>query len=173
MDEDVTGLLIDTALLGAVYEHGRRLPRAIEMARTVCQPWLEPSDSVLVMRTEAAVRQSWIELADEGHELAATAEGRRQFEKALCRPLVRACHSHRVVQEQLRLCFIDQLPREHRFLLAAQMRRDRQRCLVCLGTRLEMLPDGPERRLFRARRQQMEEEAMALDRRLADLGLLR
>ena len=141
------------------------------MTRTVCQPWLEPSDSVLVMRAEAAVRQSWIELAGDGHELAATAKGRRQFEDALCRPLVRACHRHRVVQEQLRLCFIDQLPPEHRFLLAAQMRRDRRRCLVCLGTRLETLPDGPERRLFQARRQQMEEETSALDRRLTGLGL--
>jgi hypothetical protein len=172
MNGDVTERLVDTALIGAVYERDRLFPRALEMVRALCHPWLEPSDAFLVARAEVGLRQKWMVLAQAERDLAATADGRRYFEGELCRPLGPACHQHRFLQEQLRLCFIGQLSPQRRLLLATQMRQDRRRCLVCLGTRLEALPDGPERRLIRARRQLMEEEALALDRRLVDLGVL-
>jgi hypothetical protein len=171
MDGDVTAQLVDAALLGAVYDRERSFGHAIEAARTLCRPWLEPSDMFLVARAEAGLRQGLVALAHADRDLTATEAGRLHFEDALCRPLERACHQHRVLQEQLRLCFIGQVPAHRRPALAAQMRRDRQRCLVCLGTRLEALGDGPERRLIRERRQLMEEESQALDRRLAALGL--
>ena len=180
MNGDITSGLVDTAILGTMYDRRRALVRVVEGARSLCRPWLDPSDSFLVGRVELALQEGWVALchAEEhrGHtveHLEPTDPGRRYFEDLLSRPLARACHQHHFLQEQLRLCFIDQLPLEQRMLLAAQLRQDRQRCMVCMGTRLETLPDGPERRLIRSRRQSMEEEAAALDRRLTALGLPR
>jgi hypothetical protein len=171
MNLDVTSQLVDTALLGTVYDRARMLGRAIETARTLCHPWLDPADSFLVGRVEAGLHQGWVVLCAGERDLAATEQGRQRFEDELCRPLERACHPQRVLQEQLRLCFLDQLPAERRALLAAELRQDRRRCLVCLGTRLESLADGPERRLIQERCRLMEEETRALDQRLAALGL--
>jgi hypothetical protein len=171
MNVDVTSQLVDTALLGTVYERARMLGRAIDATRTLCHPWLDPADSFVVGRVEAGLRDGWVALCAGERDLAATERGRLRFEDELCRSLGHACHPQRVLQEQLRLCFLDRLPPERRALLAMELRRDRRRCLVCLGTRLESLADGPERRLIQERRRLMEEETRALDRRLAALGL--
>ncbi len=171
MNLDVTSQLVDAALLGTVYERARRLGRALDAARALCRPWIEPADPFLVGRIEAGLRQGRVVLGDGERDLAATQQGRQWFEEELCRPLPRACHPQRVLQEQLRLCFLDQLPAGRRGLLAAELRQDRRRCLACLETRLESLPDGPERRLIQERRRLMEEETRALDRRLAAFGL--
>ncbi len=181
MDADVTSHLVDTALLGTLYARPRPLPRVLNGARALCQPWLDPADAFLVGRVEAGLRTGWMCLRepDASHRtgaaaagLHATEDGRERFEALLCRPLVRACHPHRVLQEQLRLSFIDQLPMARQVQLAIELRQDRRRCLACLGNRLETTGDGPERRLIQERRRQLEEEAGALDRRLRELGLL-
>jgi hypothetical protein len=181
MDADVTSHLVDTALLGTLYARPRPLPRVLDGTRALCQPWIEPADAFLVGRVEAGLRAGWMRLREPEEDphadaaaarLHATEDGRQRFETGLCRPLVRACHPHRVLQEQLRLSFIGQLPMRRQVQLAIELRQDRRRCLACLGSRLETIGDGPERRLVQERRRQLEEEAGALDRRLRELGLL-
>ncbi|WP_191059178.1 hypothetical protein [Geminicoccus harenae] len=179
MDADVTSHLVDTALLGTLYARPRPLPRVLDGTRALCQPWIDPADAFLVGRVEAGLRAGWMCLREPDAPTAttpaglhATEHGRQRFEAELCRPLVRACHPHRVLQEQLRLSFIDQLPMDRQVQLAIELRQDRRRCLVCLGNRLETIGDGPERRLAQERRRQLEVEASALDRRLRELGLL-
>jgi hypothetical protein len=179
MNADVTAHLVDTALLGTLYARPRPLPRVLDGTRALCQPWIDPADSFLVGRVEAGLRAGWMCLRERdaprgttASGLCATEDGRQRFEAELCRPLARACHPHRVLQEQLRLSFIGQLPMRRQVQLAIELRQDRRRCLACLGNRLETTGDGPERRLIHERRRQLEEEARALDRRLRELGLL-
>lgn len=177
MSIDATAQLVDMALLGTVYDGPRTVEGALDAARIFCRPWLDPSDAFLALRLETGLRDQWFAMAGndrprEGDRVAATASGRGQFEDQLCRPLRRACHQHYLLHEQLRLSFLEQLPIDRRAMLADQLRRERQRCLVCLGSRLETLDPGPEWRLMQERRRRMAEEAQALDHRLAALGLL-
>jgi len=181
MDADVTSHLVDTALLGTLYARPRSLPRVLDGTRALCQPWIDPADAFLVGRVEAGLRTGWMRLResdappDTGTAAAglyATEDGRQRFEAELCRPLMRACHPHRVLQEQLRLSFIDQLPMRRQVQLAIELRQGRRRCLACLDSRLETIGDGWERHLLQERRRQLEESAGGLDRRLRGLGLL-
>ncbi|WP_157505508.1 hypothetical protein [Geminicoccus roseus] len=172
MEVDATMRLVDAALLGTLYDRARMVGRAVDGTRALCRPWLDPGDSFVLGRVEIGLRDGVVALAGQDRDLVATPAGRQRLEDELCRPLDgRPCHQFRVLQEQLRLCFIGLLPPERRALLAARMRQDRQRCLSCLGERGERLPDGPERRLVLERRRMMAAETAVLDQRLAALGL--
>lgn len=172
MDADLTVVMLDTALMGSVYDRNRDIDGTLDVARSLCSPWLDPSDSVLVARVERQLQAGRVKLVSPDDGLTLTKRGRSAFEDELCRPIPgRACHQHRLLHEQLRLAFLDHLPAERRRQVAAQLVAERRQCLACLGRRLDLLGDGPERRLVSERHRLMEDETLALGRRLASRGL--